>query len=173
MISLTSSTPVYLAHSTFLLKYSATCFDGICELWIGLLVPPAFTHFLLFSLGFYLLSILLLGSSFTLYPPQPCSTFRTRSQEMIVVCITYRALNFFQFITSCVLESSLCRTLGTYFCLTSRIKGIQKIPGQTVGSVRHRFYSYSELSLHSPSKLCSSPLALLIYSKPQTWHLHR
>ena len=120
MISLTSSTPVYLAHSTFLLKYSATCFDGICELWIGLLVPPAFTHFLLFSLGFYLLSILLLGSSFTLYPPQPCSTFRTRSQEMMVVCIAYRALDFFQFITSCVLESSLYRTQGTYFCLTKQ-----------------------------------------------------
>ena len=120
MISLTSSTPVYLAHSTCLLKYSISCFDGICSLWIGLLIPTTFPHFLLLSLGFYLLPILLLRSSSTLYLPQPCSTFRTRSQEMMVVCIAYRALDFFQFITSCVLESSLYRTQGTYFCLTKQ-----------------------------------------------------
>ena len=123
MISLTSSTPVYLAHSTFLLKYPTTCFGGFCYIWIGPFVPTAEAHLPFSGAGFFLLLILLLSSKSMLSPPQTCSTFRTSRREMMIVCITYPALDFFQFIISCVLESSLCRTLGTYFCLSKQKLG--------------------------------------------------
>ena len=117
MMSLTSSTPVYLAHSTCLLKYSSACFDGIQSLWIGFLVPTTFSQFLLSSLTFYLLPILLLRSNSMLYPPQSYSTFRTRSREIMVVCIAHPALDFSQFISSRVFGIVTIRTEESYFCL--------------------------------------------------------